>query len=300
MLGMNTSTTTSSTSGADKETPQLNIKKKDLTDANVQTSISKMKNTQINVVDEQQMNEIPVKLSYISNIKDETGQVSKPFTQNGKRYQMVRAMNEKREKTNGVYCLDEINEEGDNIIHTVEAFEKMIQSVPPKEEPIQEEKKESGLAPLNLSSYKFFLVNKKTGGMRKFKTAEQLADTTKKPDETFMSLSQYRKYIESTIFGGKKKEEIQEVITEDDTDQTLQRKAIKLMDYIKQRIPESTIESVKTNRKAQKEVILSFAEMIGVPRNFIGQIISNVKNMSKSEPKTTTDTDGQAVPTFTK
>lgn len=66
-------------------------------------------------------------IKYLSNVKDsKTGDVSKPFSIGGKKYQMVRGTNSKNEVVMGVYCHDELNEGGDNIIHSLDYFEKNI------------------------------------------------------------------------------------------------------------------------------------------------------------------------------
>ncbi len=68
----------------------------------------------------------PTTIKYLSNAKDAEGNVSKPFTIGGKNYQMVRGITPSKEIVMGVYCLDELNESGENIIHPVDYFEKNI------------------------------------------------------------------------------------------------------------------------------------------------------------------------------
>ena len=43
-------------------------------------------------------------IKYLSNVKDENGQISKPFTIGTKKYQMVRGTNSTNEVVLGVYC----------------------------------------------------------------------------------------------------------------------------------------------------------------------------------------------------
>ena len=66
-------------------------------------------------------------IKYLSNVKDhKTGEISKPFTIGDKRYQMVRGTTPKKEVVMGVYCLDDMNEAGENIIHPVDYFDENI------------------------------------------------------------------------------------------------------------------------------------------------------------------------------
>lgn len=139
-------------------------------------------------------------IKYLSNVKDATtGEVSKPFTIANKRYQMVRGINPSKEVVMGVYCHDDINESGDNIIHSMEYFEENIANpmkeqmemvgqdiaVAPKKESFDyagEERKfhdrESFMDYLNLSDlegYKLFFVNTKTGEVTgKFKNIQDM------------------------------------------------------------------------------------------------------------------------------
>jgi hypothetical protein len=244
-------------------------------------------------VDEEAINEVPVRLTYLSNIKDEAGGISKPFTINGKNYQMVRAMTPTREKVNGVYCIDEVDEAGENIIHPIDYFEKTI-AVRQEPTQIQEEATEtkpSELQSPKLGEYKYFFVNKTTGKVRKFKTSEEVAKATMRDDETFMSLTEFKKFVQSAIFGSKKKEDL----NEDQTPEELNKKAKVLMDMMSKKIPKSIIDTIKTNKLAQKEVILNFAEFIGVPANLLPELIGDMKNLVKQQQTqvaTTTATDG--------
>jgi hypothetical protein len=69
----------------------------------------------------------PETIKYLSNVIDKnTGDISKPFTISDKKYQMVRGQNHSGEIVMGVYCFDEMGEDGDNIIYPMEYFEENI------------------------------------------------------------------------------------------------------------------------------------------------------------------------------
>ena len=66
-------------------------------------------------------------IKYLSNVKDvETGKASEPFTIADKKYQMVRGITPSKEVVMAVYCFDDLNESGENIIHSVSEFEKNV------------------------------------------------------------------------------------------------------------------------------------------------------------------------------
>jgi hypothetical protein len=66
-------------------------------------------------------------INYLSKVKDmNTGEVSKPFTIADKNYQMVRGYDNNRQIVLGVMCMDELNEAGDNVIHSLDHFETNI------------------------------------------------------------------------------------------------------------------------------------------------------------------------------
>ena len=84
------SQTSSPTSASKTNGANINIKKKDLADPNVQKDLSKMKGANVNVVESGA--EEPKSFKYLSEVKDaETGEISKPFTINGKKYPEISA-----------------------------------------------------------------------------------------------------------------------------------------------------------------------------------------------------------------
>lgn len=186
-------------------------------------------------------------IKYLSNVKDSnTGEISKPFTIGVKNYQMVRGITPSKEVVMGVYCHDDINEAGENMIHPMDFFEKTIAgpmkesgdfdyakaereyhdqqdydaaidaensrksmvSEPKKNEPKKEPdaKQES----LKLSEFKHFVIDNKTGKVRKFKRSDELAKANMTETESYMNLAQFKKHVDETLFGRKDKKELSE------------------------------------------------------------------------------------------
>ena len=66
-------------------------------------------------------------LKYLSNVVDDkTGEISQPFTIGDKKYQMVRGITPDKNVMLGVYCFDDVDGNGENIIHPSDYFEKTI------------------------------------------------------------------------------------------------------------------------------------------------------------------------------
>lgn len=235
-------------------------------------------------------------IKYLSNvIDDKTNEVSKPFVIDGKKYQMVRGVTPERKEVLGVFCHNDIDDDGNNVIHAVDHFEKTI-AIPMMEkmekikigEKKKEEPKKEEPNSLNLSHYKFFIVNEKTGKFRKLKTLEELAKDTLAEDEKFMGMKQFKKFFENLVFGQKNikkqtKEEILEVAPTGQEDD-LHAKAQRLMKLIKSKIPPRVIDSIKTNKVAEKEVIAAFAEMVGVPRQGLSTLLQDLKAQATPNP----------------
>lgn len=217
----------------------------------------------------------PATIKYLSNVKDSTtGEISKPFSIGNKKYQMVRGTLPSKEVVMGVYCHDDLNEAGENIIHPVDHFEKNIAKpmkengfdyaaaerehhdradfeaaeAKPSVKPVQTEPKPAVKKiekedfdyaaaerehhdradfeaaetkpktdtkdSLKLAEYKHFVIDKKTGKVRKFKKAEELAKANMTETETYMNLPQFKKHVDETLFGKKeKKNEVSEDAT---------------------------------------------------------------------------------------
>jgi hypothetical protein len=158
-------------------------------------------------------------IKYLSNVKDsKTGKVSQPFTIGAQKYQMVRGITPAKEIVMAVFCHNEMDDAGNNIIHPIEHFEKnIIQPMMEKEVMAQqkpmfggdiEEKvkpEPKGTDSLNLSEFKHYLVNEKTGKFKKFKNVVELAAAVMSEDEKYMSIKEFKRFFEERVFGGKAK-----------------------------------------------------------------------------------------------
>ena len=273
--------------------PTLNVKKNDLTKIVPQI---KGDDVNVNVIEsEGAESQVSTKLEYLSDVHDENNEISKPFKLNGKNYQMVRALTPQNQKVLGVYSLDEKDEEGKNIIHPVDEFEKSLDNQKEKEteetespEPVTEktpettsEPKESKENP-SFAGHKHFIVNKKTGKARKFKDISELAKAQMAEDEQYMGIKDFKKYVDETLFGAGRKQNLDEVQpTGQENDAEMNAKAKKLVELIQKKIPSGIFKSIRVPI-AQREVIAAFAEMIGVPRTGLSQLIAGLKDLSQS------------------
>jgi len=222
-------------------------------------------------------------IKYLSNVKDvNTGEVSKPFTIADKNYQMIRGIHPNGEIGMAVYCLDDMDDNGNNIIHSIDEFEQKI-ALPMKETLEMEVEKHKNDT---YEGFKHYLVNKQTNEVRKFKTIEEMLSCNKMEEEEYMNVGRFKKYTNERLFGAsrRKMETLNEVTpTGEESDEEMNIKAKKLMDMISKRIPKNIIDTIKTPI-AQREVIAAFAEMIGVPRNGLSGLINGLKDISKQEP----------------
>lgn len=227
-------------------------------------------------------------IKYLSNVKDlNTGEISKPFNIGGKNYQMIRGIHPNGEIGLAVFCYDDMNEMGDNLIHSVEYFEENI-AKPMKEAMGMVGKDIQVVDEETYEGFKHYLVNRQTNEVRKFKTIEEILSCDRSADEEYMGVSGFKKYMNEKLFGARKRkdETLNEVMpTGEESDEEMNIKAKKLMDLIGKRIPQNIIKTIKTP-VAQREVIAAFAELIGVPRAGLNNLISGIKDISK-QPETT-------------
>ena len=180
-----------------------------------------------------------------------------------------------------VFCHDDLNEGGENIIHPVDHFEENIvkpfmQSSNMQSSVGSEPKEES------YEGYKHYLVNKQTNEIRKFKNIKEMLSGGKLDEEDYMGVSEFKKHMNEKMFGGRKRpEQINEVIpTGEENDEEMNIKAKKLMNLISKKIPSNVITTI-TTPVAQREVIAAFAEMIGVPRTNLTSLIGSLKDIAK-------------------
>lgn len=278
------------TLGGGQKSPTIIIPKSKL-----KQTLSDLKGTSTNImpVDDSLLGEVdaviepqdPETIKYLSNVIDNnTGEISKPFVIGDKQYKMVRGLNQNDEIVLGVFCFDDMDADGNNMIHPVDYFEENV-AMPAmmSEKMTMNENDES----IGLSEYKHFIVNEKTNKFRKFKTLPELAMASMNEEEKYMTLKEFKKYFEGKIFGKNHvKQQMLEVgLTGSESDEEMNIKAKKLMDMIKKRIPSNIITTIKAP-VAKREVIAAFAEMIGVPRNGLAQLISGLKDLSKIKQST--------------
>ena len=216
-------------------------------------------------------------MKYLSNVKDnKTGQISQPFTIGAQKYQMVRALSGDDRIVMAVFAHDETDDNGENVIYTVEDFERNI-ALPMKEAMNMVGKDIQVVGEDTYEGFKHYLVNKKTNEIRKFKTVEEILSANKSVDEDYMGATKFKKYMTEKLFGRRKR------MTELDVDggEDMTKKAERLMDIIDDNSKvQNAINTIKTP-DAKKEVIAAFAELIGVPRSGLTNLVSQIKDMSK-------------------
>lgn len=122
-----------------------------------------------------------------------------------------------------------------------------------------------------------------------------MAKDTLDKDEKFMGLKQFKKYFENKVFGSPKKSVKKENILEAEVpapaagqpagdEDDIHVKAEKLIKFIETKIPSTAIESIKTNKIAQIEVIAAFAEIVGVPRQGLTGLLKDLKTQATTKP----------------
>jgi hypothetical protein len=252
------------------------------------------------VIEPQDVNTI----KYLSNVKDkQTGEISKPFTIADKRYQMVRGENGKKEIVIGVYCFDDLNENGENIIHPIDYFEEKI-AKPMKEASMvgqdiqvndgfdyaaaenEYHDKANLMDYLNLKDidpiYKHFFVDLKSGDVTaKFKTTKEMIKSGIKlgPNEDYMDIKTLKRYR----FGDYFKKDITENEEQGDGTDVPKLKADvkKLVTLIKNKFG---IYLSKLDKPVeQAEFLNTMAAEVGVPLNKLSSIINNYKEVSKNQ-----------------
>jgi len=96
------------------------------------SSSSSSSSSSMSMASQMEENEIiqpqdPATIKYLSNVVDaNTGQISKPFNIGDKSYQMVRGIDPTKTVVMGVMCLNDMDDNGENIIHPVDYFEETI------------------------------------------------------------------------------------------------------------------------------------------------------------------------------
>lgn len=241
-------------------------------------------------------------IKYLSNIKDkETGEISKPFSIGDKKYQMVRGSKPNKEVVMAVYCFDDINEAGENMIHSIEEFESKIAKPMLEKENMGKQTvdedgydfaaaereyhdKENFMDYLNLNDlegYKHFLVNVKTGEViGKYGSVEEFAASGQKSggDVVYMSPRTLKKFR----FGDYFKNDVNE--TEDMVDGTnvskLQNDVKRLSKLIKDKF--SVALSKLDKPLEQVQFLTAMANEIGIPLNKLSSLMTSFKDIAKT------------------
>ena len=267
-------------------TPKTDLKQtlKDLKgqDVNIVTTTQQMTEEGIST------GKISPSIKYLSNVKDDKGNISKPFSIEGKKYQVVRGTTPDKKIILGVYCYDDLNEGGENIIYPIDEFEANVARPMLERQKVtfETEEKKTEPAPssepqsLGLADFKHFIVDLSTGKFKKFKNVAELAPVSMSETEKYMGLNEFKKYFHERVFGNSRKKAMTETDPIVNGGQDTNTKAEKLIAMIQQKIPANTIQTLKQNKKAQIEVIDAFAEMIGVPKNGLTNLLQSIKAQS--------------------
>ena len=247
-------------------------------------------------------------IKYLSNVKDaKTGDTSKPFTIGEKTYQMIRGINPSNEIVMAVYCHDDLNKAGKNVIHPVDYFEEnivnpfMLENGINREEQVSPEKaiaedgfdfasaeiehkdKEDFISHLNLSDlvgFKHFFVNIKTGDIiAKFKSTKEMVKSGIKlgPQEDYMDIKTLKRFRFGLYF--KNKSDVSEEAIDGTNIPKLQSDVKKLAKLIKDKF---SLYLSKLNKPIeQSQFLTAMAAEVGVPLNKLSTIISQYKDIAQ-------------------
>jgi CRISPR/Cas system CMR-associated protein Cmr5 small subunit len=257
-------------------------------------------------------------IKYLSNVKDaNTGEVSKPFTIGDKKYQMIRGVHPTGEVGLAVFCHDDMDDNGENLIHAMEYFEENI-AKPMKEQmgmvgqdiQVVPKVKESGfdyadaereyhdkeafMDYLNLSDieqiYRLFFVNIKNGNVvAKFKNTKDMVKSGIKlgPDEDYMDIKTLKRFRFGDYFKGDVNE-VDDTAQDDGTNiPKLQADVKKLGTLIKNKF--SVYLSKLDKPIEQAQFLTAMANEIGVPLNKLSTIISSYKDIAAQDKEMTTE-----------
>lgn len=223
-------------------------------------------------------------IKYLSNIKDpSSGKVSEPFNIGAKKYQMCRGITPSKEIVMAVYCHDDFDGEGQNVIHPIDYFEENIAN-PMKEQMAVTSQPKIVDAPtpdqlsidpnptnLGLGEFKFFLVDTTTGKFRKFKTVSEIAKATMAEGEKFMTLKEFQNFFKDKVFGKHRKvSEITELPKKPDVDKALEQMVTRMGPYM-----------TKINEPIEQvEFITKLVNMMNFDKTKIPLLLAHLKNDS--------------------
>jgi len=234
-------------------------------------------------------------LKYLSNLQDANGQVSQPFEINARKYQMVRAMQPDRQVVPAVYSLDEMDEQGQNKLYSVEEFDRsiatparqMMENKPvPSEDPhfskmAELSRNNETIDYLNtddMAGSKHFFINKKTGEViAKFGNTRDMIKSGIKlsEDEDYMDAKALRRHRLGKLLNND--EELDEAVNVG----KLQQDVKKLSKLIKDKFV-IALEKINTPLE-QSQFLVAMAKEIGVPFSKLTSIINSFKDISKDQ-----------------
>jgi hypothetical protein len=307
----------SNSSSSSKSKSSINIKKQDL--SSVSNDLKKLgKDFNINIVDEELNIMEPEAvitpqdketIKYLSNVKDDkTGKVSQPFTIGTQKYQMVRGLAGDNQTVMAVFSHDETDDNGQNIIYSVDFFEEnIVKPVMEKEmsnkHPVEENDFDKGglMNHLNLNDlggYKHFFVNINTGQVvGKFKNYKEMMRSGSKlgPEEDYMGIRQLKAFRAGKYF-----KEGFERKSEDGLDEEIN--IDKLKGDVKMLVDKMTNMFgkyfAKLDTPMEQSVFLAkMGQLINVPIEKLPQIISSYKDLAKNDPSEAPLTGDKPLPT---
>ena len=239
----------------------------------------------------------PQVLKYLSKMIDESGGASKPFSINGKTYQMVRAMDPNRNVVPAVQCVD-MDDTGQKLLFSVDDFDRNIatpardaEMTVTEEQPIQNDntKAVDYLNVDDLNGSRHFFVNKRTGEVvAKFPNTREMV-------KSGISLSEEEDYMDAkTLRRHRLRKMLDSGIEENVNVGELQQDVQRLSKLIKDKFV-IALEKINTPLE-QSQFIVAMADEIGVPFAKLTSILNSFKDIAKDQEndsqviKMTTDT----------
>jgi hypothetical protein len=243
-------------------------------------------------------------IKYLSNvIDDKTGKISQPFTIADKNYQMIRGMHPNGEIAMAVYCLDDMDDIGNNVIHSIEEFEKNVvkpvmeieklgkQQVDEYDYAASEREyfnKENLIDFLNLrdlEGYKHFFVNINTGEIvGKFKNYKEMMRSGVKlgPEEDYMNIKQLKAFRAGEYFKEGFNKSNENGLDEDINIDKLKGDVKILINKMTKMFGKYF---AKLNTPIEQSVFLAkMGQLVNVPVEKLPQIISTYKDLAKDDP----------------
>jgi hypothetical protein len=255
----------------------------------------------------------PATIKYLSNVIDnKTGEISQPFTIGTQKYQMVRGMGVDKQIVMAVFAHSETDDNGENIIHSIEDFEKNI-AIPMREklelECMVEELNLLGadiqMVPetkeTTYEGSRHFFVNEKTKGVRSFKNIKEMLEGGKLDEETYMGLSEFKKHMNKRMFGERRKinelgnepvdttqqadatqqgdttQQSNSGVPQEINNQHILPEVNKVIELMVQRLKSYLDKIDKPNEKTQ--FVAAITKMLNIPTEWKGKLFTSIKSM---------------------